>query len=98
MEGLDRDSIIIFTGEGCRSCEVSKPIYHKFFGKQNQEYVMIDARVEPEAAKYLNVRGIPTVLFIKNGDEQARVVGVPNLEKLVAAYENWVDKDGFTFE
>ena len=95
MNEIERDGIILFVGDGCPACNVAKPIYHDFFKEQNQEYTMIDAKDEIELAQMLKIRGIPTLIFFKNGEEFKRIVGVPTKFILAETFDIWVDKDDF---
>jgi thioredoxin 1 len=42
---------------------------------QNIGYQIIDVDENPDAASRLGIRGVPTIIFEKNGSEVERVVG-----------------------
>jgi thioredoxin 1 len=46
----------------------------------NTNYQIIDVDENPEAASKIGVRGVPTVIFEKNGEEVQRIVGLHGLK------------------
>lgn len=70
----------------CAPCKYLSVVINEL----NQEYrhlyrfATLNAEEELELARAYKIRKVPTVLFIKNGREQGRVVGFVNKEKLIA--------------
>lgn len=87
FEEVTRDKIILvdFWAEWCAPCRLIAPVLneltdemadHQYIGKINIERY-------PSLAQRFNVRGIPTLLILKNGVEVKRIVGVKTKAYLV---------------
>ena len=64
-------AVVMFTADDCPPCAVFEPVFEKYSkgyaGKINfHSYKIKDA---PEAAEYFQIRSMPTVLFMKDGEE-----------------------------
>ena len=72
-------SILQFSASWCGPCKVLKPIMEKlsdeFKDKGNFYYADIDEYAINTATSIANVRGVPTVVVYKKGEEVARKVG-----------------------
>ena len=72
-------SILQFSASWCGPCKVLKPIMEKlsdeFKDKGNFYYADIDENAINTATSIANVRGVPTVVVYKKGEEVARKVG-----------------------
>ena len=72
-------SILQFSAAWCAPCKVLKPIMEKlsdeFKDKGNFYYADIDENAINTATSIANVRGVPTVVVYKKGEEVARKVG-----------------------
>ncbi len=72
-------SILQFSASWCGPCKVLKPIMEKlsdeFKDKGNFYYADIDENAINTATSIANVRGVPTVVVYKKGQEIARKVG-----------------------
>ena len=82
MELLD------FYADWCGPCQMLKPTLEEF-EKAHPELKITRVNIDEEeelAGKY-GVSGIPCLVFLKDGEEVAREVGVMPLKKLEKVYE-----------
>ncbi len=70
----------------CGPCKRFGPIFHETASELGHMYrfCKINAEFEEELRQELNVTGVPTILFFKDGEEVGRHVGAPQKEKLKA--------------
>ena len=82
MELLD------FYADWCGPCQMLKPILEEF-EKAHPELKITRVNIdeEEELAEKYGVSGIPCLVFLKDGEEVAREVGVMPLKKLEKVYE-----------
>jgi thioredoxin 1 len=77
--------LLDFSATWCGPCKVLSPIVDKladeFTGKVRVGKLDIDE--SPGVATKFSIRGVPTVLIFKGGEEAGRHVGVTNKETLV---------------
>jgi thioredoxin 1 len=68
---------IDFYADWCGPCQLMKPIFEKV-GKEVKEINFFKVNVDesPEPASIYGVRSIPTIVFMKDGKEVDRVLGV----------------------
>lgn len=76
--------LIDFTATWCGPCKALKPVIekvaHKYSGKL--KVVQLDIDDSPETPSRFGIRGVPTVIVFKNGNEVARQVGLAPESKL----------------
>ncbi len=89
----DKPVVIDFWAEWCAPCRMMAPtidaLASEYEGKAKIGKLNVDENTEV-SAKY-QIRGIPTVLIIKNGEVAEQVVGVTskdNLSKLIDKHLN----------
>lgn len=89
----DKPVLIDFWAEWCAPCRMMAPtidaLASEYEGKAKVGKLNVDENTEV-SAKY-QIRGIPTVLIIKNGEVAEQVVGVTskdNLSKLIDKHLN----------
>ncbi|MBQ6150027.1 thioredoxin [Candidatus Saccharibacteria bacterium] len=82
MELLD------FYADWCGPCQMLKPTLEEF-EKAHPELKITRVNIdeEEELAEKYGVSGIPCLVFLKDGEEVAREVGVMPLKKLEKVYE-----------
>lgn len=82
MELLD------FYADWCGPCQMLKPTIEEFEANHPEIKVKrVNIDEEDELASEYNVSGIPCLVFLKDGKEVAREVGVMPLKKLEKIYE-----------
>ena len=84
--------VAYFRTRHCTPCRLQEPIIEecaKFWG---QQVTVLKINVEnlPALAARLQVTGIPSILFFKNGDEIKRFAGVQAKQTLVTAMNDSV--------
>ena len=80
-------AMVDFWADWCGPCKMLSPVIdslaQQFEGKVMVGKVNVDE--EPELARQFGVMSIPTVVFLKNGKEVDRKVGVMPPESFIAA-------------
>lgn len=70
--------LVDFSATWCGPCRVAEPIVERvaesFVGRA--KVVKVDIDDAPELAQQFGVRGVPTFVFIKDGEEVDRLVGL----------------------
>lgn len=81
----DKLVVIDFWAEWCRPCRMIGPIIDEVSKEYKDKVVIgkVDVDNNDEAATKYNIRNIPTILFIKNGEIVDKVVGVISKKPLV---------------
>src|ERR1041385_4422680 len=79
-----------FTAEWCAPCHALAPVFDAVADAHagDAKFVSVDADASPEASVRYGVRGLPTILFFRDGELISRLVGaVPRamIEKEVAS-------------
>jgi thioredoxin 1 len=81
-------SVVDFYMDGCIPCKQIAPVLAQLeeewteigFYRANAEYLL-------EAVEKYGILGAPTLLFLSDGEEQGRLVGVQSKQEIVAAIE-----------
>jgi len=86
-EVLQTDKLVVidFWAEWCRPCRMIGPIIDEVSKEYKDKVIIgkVDVDNNDEAAAKYNIRNIPTILFIKNGEIVDKVVGVISKKLLV---------------
>lgn len=86
-EVLQTDKLVVidFWAEWCGPCKVVGPIIDEISKEYKDKVVIgkVDVDNNDEAATKYNIRNIPTILFIKNGEIVDKIVGVTSKKPLV---------------
>jgi thioredoxin 1 len=85
-------TLIDFWGEGCAPCRALSPLLEQL-SEENKDHILIGKmKVEdnPKTASKYGVRGMPTMLFLKNGEVKEIMVGYrnkPTIQKSIDAHK-----------
>lgn len=84
MEELNNGRVIVdFWAPWCGPCKMQKPQMDKFSKEQDEvDVVMINVDEHSDIAQKYGVRSIPTILYLENGEEKARSIGLTDVTKL----------------
>jgi thioredoxin 1 len=76
---LDQPGITVakFTAEWCAPCHVLAPVFDAVAAAHDAKakFVSVDADASPEASAQFGVRGLPTILFFRDGQMVSRLIG-----------------------
>ena len=73
-------TLVDFWATWCGPCRMVGPVIEKLGEKYQDTAVIakVDVDAEPDLARRFGIMSIPTVVFLKNGKEFERLVGVQN--------------------
>lgn len=75
--------IIYFTAEWCGPCKQLKPIMEEISSENNQiEIGRIDVDQLPDLTEKFAIMSVPTLIFIKNGKQILKNIGMIHKQKL----------------
>jgi len=82
--------VIKFYGERCHPCKLLAPILNEIKSEIN-DVIYQDVNVDEDSklAIQYKVRGVPTIIFEKNGQEVKRVVGLNHKAFLVSLINSY---------
>jgi thioredoxin 1 len=82
--------VIKFYGERCHPCKLLAPIFNEIKSEIN-DVIYQDVNVDEDSklAIQYKVRGVPTIIFEKNGQEVKRVVGLNHKVFLVSLINSY---------
>lgn len=78
---------IRYSAPWCQPCKIAAPIFRQFAEEVNLPFIEVDIEASPENAASLGIQTIPTVIFLKDHEEVARLVGPKTSAQLKDAYE-----------
>ncbi|EJD37095.1 thioredoxin [Auricularia subglabra TFB-10046 SS5] len=86
--GRDEYSVFDFWAEWCGPCRIMAPIYEKLSNEHGAhvKFYKVDNDAEEDIVTELGIRGLPSFLLFKNGQQVGSVLGArpPMLQELVA--------------
>ena len=81
--------IIKFSTQSCQPCQNYKPIFQKVASQINDvEFEEVDCNSNPEYARSFGVRGVPATIFINNGNEVNRIIGLIEEDRLISTIKD----------
>ena len=81
-------TMVDFHASWCGPCRTLTPIIERVSEEKNVKLLKVDADESKDIASSFGVRGIPTVIFFKDGQEVDRIVGL----KQATAYNEIIEK------
>ncbi len=89
----DLPVLVDFWAPWCHPCRIVAPVVEEIAEDYNGKLKVAKVNTDdnPNRATQLGIRGIPTLILFKNGQEAERVVGAVPKQRLVAMLEKVVD-------
>ncbi len=88
----DKPTLIDFWAEWCGPCRMIAPsleaVAEEFVGKANVVKMNVDENMN--VPQRYGVRGIPTLIVFKGGQEQERIVGAVSREAITKVVEKYI--------
>lgn len=79
-------TVIKFHAPWCGPCKAMKPIWqelqNQYSGNSSIELLNIDVDVDTDLQEKYSVRAIPTIVYLKNGDESFRSNGMSSKKSI----------------
>ena len=92
-EVVENNELIVldFYATWCGPCKVVGPIFEEV-SKENegQYFAKVNVDDEPELSQKFGIRSIPTILFIKRGEVQGKLIGMTTKEKIEEQLNNLI--------
>ncbi len=87
----DKPVLVDFWAEWCGPCRQLSPIIDELAAEYGDKVTIAKVNIDdsPEAPSKYGVRGIPTMIFFKNGEAVATKVGAVQKTKL----KEWIDEN-----
>jgi len=73
---------ILFTANWCSACQTMKPIIEQVTKETKTQLAKIDTDYDVSLTQQYNIKSIPTLVILENGNEINRVVGTQSAESI----------------
>jgi thioredoxin 1 len=90
VEGSGKLTVVDFWAEWCAPCRMLTPIVAEL-AEENSETIQVgklNVDENPKTATKFGIRGIPTLLFFKDGQVKEQLVGVRSKGEIQAIIDN----------
>lgn len=90
IKNSDKLILVDFWASWCNPCKALAPILEDASNDLSEKIVVLKINIDenPDSPQRYGVRGIPTIIFFKSGEEVDRQVGVIPKSKLYEKIEN----------
>lgn len=69
--------VLKFSANWCQPCNRMKPVWEAVVkDTKDVDFVVIDIDADPDMAAQYKIQSIPTIIFIKDGIEAGRIIGL----------------------
>jgi len=88
-QSSDKVQVVDCTADWCAPCKKLKPILEKLNSDMSDmvEIHTLDIEENPQTVQRYQVRGVPTLLWFRNGEHIASTVGMQSVSALVGNIE-----------
>ena len=92
MDTINEEIVLMdFTATWCSPCKALSPIIDSLYNYSDRVKIMkIDVDENADLSADYNIRSVPTLVFLKNGIEVDRILGLVSREKIVKKLETLI--------
>ena len=90
--GADKPVLVDFWAEWCGPCRAIAPALEKIAEEYSEKATVVKMNVDENmnVPQQYGIRGIPTLILFKGGQEQERIVGAVSREGIAKLVEKYV--------